>query len=91
MVSALGTLAERALPCYERVLIARPALRGTLVLGLRIGTGGHVETAHVEMSSLGDDTLVSCVATNVAKATISGTGSGQRFSVPLQFGSAEEH
>jgi hypothetical protein len=90
MARALAALAERALPCYERVLIARPALRGTLVLGIRIGAGGHVETAHVEMSSLGDDTLVSCVATNVAKATVAGTSSGQRFSIPLQFGSAEE-
>ena len=90
LASALGALAERAQPCYERVLLVRPALRGTLVLGIRIGAGGHVETAHVEMSSLGDDTLVSCVTTNAAKATIPGTSSGQRFSIPLRFGSAEE-
>jgi hypothetical protein len=90
MVGALATLGEAARPCYERVLIARPALRGTLVVGIRIGAGGHVETAHVEMSSLGDDTLVSCVATNVAKATVAGASNGQRFSVPLQFRSAEE-
>ena len=90
MANALGILAERAQSCYERVLIARPALRGTLVLGIRIGTGGLVETPHVEMSSLGDDTLVSCVSRNVAKATVAGTSSGQRFSVPLQFSSAEE-
>jgi hypothetical protein len=42
------------------------------------------------MSSLGDDTLVGCAATNVAKATVAGTSSGQHFSLPLQFGSAEE-
>jgi hypothetical protein len=90
MAGALAVLAERAQPCYERVLIARPALRGVLVLGIRIGAGGRVETAHVEMSSLGDDTLVSCVTTNVAKATVAGTSSGQRFSVPLHFSSAEE-
>ena len=88
--NALGVLAERAQPCYERVLIARPALRGTLVLGIRIGTGGRVETAHVEMSSLSDDTLVSCVVTSVGKATVPGASSGQRISVPLQFSSAEE-
>ncbi len=87
---ALGVLAERARPCYERVLIARPALRGTLVVGIRIGPGGQVESARVEMSSLGDDTLVSCVSANVAKATITGASDGQRFSVPLQFASAEE-
>jgi len=90
VADALSAIAERARPCYERVLLARPALRGTLVLGIRIGTGGHIEAAHVEMSSLGDDTLVSCVATNVAKASLAGTSSGQRFSVSLQFGSAEE-
>ena len=90
MASALGILAERAHPCYERVLLVRPALRGTLVVGIRIGTGGRVETPHVEMSSLGDDTLVTCVTTSISKATVAGTSSGQRFSVPLQFGSAEE-
>jgi hypothetical protein len=90
LASALGTLAARAQPCYERVLLVRPALRGTLVLGIRIGASGRVETAHVEMSSLGDDTLVKCVTTNAAKATIPSTSSGQRFSIPLRFGSAEE-
>jgi hypothetical protein len=90
MATALGALAERALPCYERGLVARPALRGTLVIAIRIGPGGQVESARIEMSSLGDDTLVKCVAANVTKATVVGTSSGQRFSVPLQFASAEE-
>ena len=90
IASSLDAIAERAQPCYERVLIVRPALRGTLVLGVRVGAGGHVESAHVEMSSLGDDTLVSCVTTAVTKMTIAGTSNGQRLSVPLQFGSAEE-
>jgi hypothetical protein len=90
LATALGAIAERAQACYERVLIVRPALRGTLVLGIHIGVGGHVESAHVEMSSLADDALVSCVATTATKVTIAGTSSGQRLSVPLQFGSAEE-
>ena len=90
MAGALAVLAERAQPCYERVLIARPALRGTLVIAIRVGQGGHVESAHVEMSSLGDDTLVGCVAKNAKQATVQGASSGQRFSVPLHFGSAEE-
>jgi len=90
LATALATLAEKAQPCYERVLLARPALRGTLVLGIRIGTGGRVESPHVEMSSLGDDTLTGCVATSAGKATIAGASTGQRFSVPMQFGSAEE-
>lgn len=90
MGSALATLAERAKPCYERALSARPALRGTLVLAIRIGGGGKVETPHVEMSSLGDDALATCVTTNAGKASIAGASPGQRFSVPLQFGSTEE-
>ena len=88
--AAFGVLAEKAQPCYERVLIVRPGLRGTLVLGIRIGAGGRVEAPHVEMSSLADDALTGCVSSGAAKATIAGTSSGQRFSVPLQFGSAED-
>ena len=42
------------------------------------------------MSSLADDALTGCVSSGAAKATIAGTSSGQRFSVPLQFGSAED-
>lgn len=90
LAAALATLAEKAQPCYERVLIVRPALRGTLVLGIRIGAGGRVEAPHVEMSSLGDDAVTSCVTSSAAKASIAGAGAGQRFSVPLQFGSAED-
>jgi hypothetical protein len=88
--AAFRVLAEKAQPCYERVLLVRPALRGTLVLGIRIGAGGRVEAPHVEMSSLGDDTLTGCVSSGAVKATIAGTSGGQRFSVPLQFGSAED-
>jgi len=87
---AFSVLADKAQPCYERVLIVRPALRGTLVLGIRIGAGGRVEAPHVEMSSLGDDTLTACVSSGAAKATISGVSQGQRFSVPLHFGSADD-
>jgi len=90
VAGALGIVSERAQPCYEKVLLVRPALRGTLVLGIRIGAGGKVEAVHVEMSSLGDDALVACVTTNVAKAMVPSASAGQHFSVPLQFGSAEE-
>jgi hypothetical protein len=90
LAPAFEDLAERAKPCYERRLAARPALRGTLVVGVRTGAGGRVESPHVDMSSLGDEALVTCVTTAVGKATIAGTSAGQRFSIPLQFGSAEE-
>ena len=90
LAAALGVLAERARPCYERVLLVRPALRGTIVLGVTIGPGGRVETPHIEMSSLADDAVTNCVAKGAAKATIAGATAGQRFSVPLLFGSAED-
>jgi hypothetical protein len=90
LVTALGALAEKARPCYEKVLIVRPALRGTMVLGLRLGAGGRVEAPRVEMSSLGDDALTSCVSKAAAKVTIAGGTAGQRLSVPLYFSSAED-
>jgi hypothetical protein len=90
LVAALAVLADRAQPCYERVLLVRPGLRGTVVLGLRIGAGGRVEAPRIEMSSLSDDAVTSCVANLAAKATIAGASSGQRLSVPLLFRSAEE-
>ena len=88
--AVLALLAEAARPCYERTLSVRPALRGTLVLAVRIGSGGRVEGPHVEMSSLGDDALASCVAAAAAKVVIGGANPGQRFSVPLEFGSADD-
>ena len=90
LAPAFDTMAERATACYERRLAARPALRGTLVVGVRTGAGGRVESPHVDMSSLSDEPLVTCVTTAVGKATIAGASSGQRFSVPLQFGSVED-
>lgn len=90
VTQALGVLAHKAQPCYERVLIVRPDLRGTLVLGVRTTSGGRVDAAHVEMSSLGDDALTACVSASATKATISGAAAGQRFSVPLQFSSADD-
>jgi hypothetical protein len=90
LAAALAVLAERAQPCYERVLIVRPALRGTVVLGIRIGAGGRVESPRIEMSSLADDAVTECLAKAVAKATVAGASAGQRLSVPLLFHSAEE-
>jgi hypothetical protein len=86
----LAPLAEQAQPCYEHALVARPNLRGMLVLSVRIVAGGRVESPHVEMTSLGDPALASCVVAGATKAKLVGVSTGQRFSVPLQFGSAEE-
>lgn len=90
LVAALAVLAERAQPCYERVLLVRPALRGTVVLGFRVGAGGRVEAPRIEMSSLADDAVTECVAKAAVKVSIPGASVGQRLSVPLHFRSAEE-
>ena len=86
----LAPLAEQAQPCYEHALVTRPSLRGLLVLSVRVGAGGRVESPRVEMTSLGDPALASCVVAGATKAKLVGVSTGQRFSVPLQFGSAEE-
>jgi hypothetical protein len=88
--NALAALAPVAKPCYQQALLVRPALRGTLVLAIRVGAAGRVEAPHVEMSSLGDDGMAACVSERVGKASLQASLTGQRFSVPLQFGSAEE-
>lgn len=90
LAEALQVLGERARPCYERALTAHPALRGTLVLDIRIGADQQVESSHVEVSLLADDALAGCVAEAARKATILETRSGQRLSVSLQFGSADD-
>lgn len=88
--AAFAPLSSALLPCYQRVLIVRPALRGTLVLAVRVGSGGKLDDARVEISSLGDDAVTACAIAAANKTTLSGLGSGQRYSVPLQFGSAED-
>ena len=90
LAEAFQVLGERARPCYERVLTTRPTLRGTLVLAIRIGADEQVTSSRVEVSSLADDALTGCVADAALKATILGTRAGQGFSVPLEFGSAED-
>lgn len=87
---AFVPLSNALLPCYQRVLIVRPALRGTLVLAVRVGSGGKLDDARVEISSLGDDAVTACAVAAANKTTLPGLGSGQRYSVPLQFGSAED-
>jgi hypothetical protein len=90
LASALAPLAAAAEPCYHRVLLVRPALRGTLVLAFRVGTGGKVEEARVEMSSLADDAVSTCVVAAARKTSLPGIGHGQHLSVPLQFASADD-
>jgi hypothetical protein len=90
ITNAVGVLANKAQPCYERVLLVRPGLRGTVVLGISIGPAGRVERPRIEMSSLADDAVTDCIAKAVVKATIAGATTGQRLSIPLVFESADD-
>jgi hypothetical protein len=89
VAGAFTPLSTAVLPCYQRVLIVRPALRGTLVLAIRVGGAGKLDDARVEISSLGDDAVSACVITAANKTSLPGLPAG-RFSVPLLFGSADE-
>jgi hypothetical protein len=89
MAGALAPLSTAVLPCYQRVLIVRPSLRGTLVLAIRVGSAGRMDEARVEISSLGDDAVSGCVIAAATRTSLPGVPAG-KFSVPLLFGSADE-
>jgi hypothetical protein len=76
------------LPCYQKALEARPSLRGTLVLGIKVGPDGSVEESRMELSSLGDEYLAACAAAKVGKAKL--TAGPGRMSVTVVFGSKDD-
>jgi hypothetical protein len=76
------------LPCYRKALEMRPSLRGTLVLGIRLGPDGSVEESRMELSSLGDEALAACATAKVSKARLA-AGSA-RLSVTVVFGSRDD-
>ena len=89
VASATQALGPAILPCYKKALEARPNLRGTLVLDVRVGGDGRIDAPRMEMSSLGDDALVACAVAR-AKATKLSGGGGARVSLPLTFGAKED-
>jgi hypothetical protein len=89
-VATLATLKETALPCYTAILANNPGIRGTLVLGFRVGIAGQVESPHAEMSSLGNDELVRCVAGKASQLKITGLPAGTRMSLPMLFSGKDD-
>jgi hypothetical protein len=87
---SLAKFTDKALPCYETALRSQPALRGTLVLGLRVGGSGQVESPHAEMSSLGNDPLVRCLLGKATQLKLSGVPAGTRISLPLLFSGKDD-
>jgi len=75
LARAAHALAPLLLPCYQKALETRPGLRGTLVLGVKVGPDGSVDEARMELSSLGDAALAACATNNAGKARLAaGTG-----------------
>jgi hypothetical protein len=88
--AANKSLAPALLPCYRKALESRPTLRGTLVLELRVLPDGQVESPRMQMSSLGDETLVACSLAKAAHAHLAGVSSSARISLPVLFGAKED-
>jgi hypothetical protein len=83
-------LAPALLPCYRKALEARPNLRGTLVLEVRVLSDGRVEAPRMQMSSLGDEALVACSVQKTAHAHLGGVGATARMSLPVTFNSKDD-
>ncbi len=89
LAKASAEIGPLLLPCYQKALERRPSLRGTLVLGIKLGPDGSVEESRMELSSLGDEFLAACAAGKVGKAKL-GAGPA-RMSVTVVFGSKDDH
>jgi hypothetical protein len=88
--AANKALGPALLPCYRKALEARPNLRGTLVLEMRVTADGQVESPRMQMSSLGDEALVACSVAKAAKTHLAGIGATARMSLPVVFGGKED-
>jgi len=88
LAKASAELGPLLLPCYQKALEMRPGLRGTLVLGIRLGPDGSVEESRMELSSLGDEFLAACAAAKVGKAKLA--AGPARMSVTAVFGSKDD-
>jgi hypothetical protein len=88
VATAARALGPALLPCYEKALQAKPNLRGTLVLDLRVLADGHIESPRMVMSSLGDDALVACAVQRAGRAKLA--TSTAHLSLPVTFQSKDD-
>jgi hypothetical protein len=86
MATAARGLGPTLLPCYQKALQAHPNLRGTLVLDVRVLADGRIDSPRMQVSSLGDETLVACAVSRAAKAKLAGVSGGAHLSLPVSFG-----
>jgi hypothetical protein len=90
VATAARGLGPTLLPCYEKALQSRPNLRGTLVLDVRVLADGRLDSPRMQVSSLGDETLVACAVSRTAHAKLSGVSTATRLSLPVSFGAKGE-
>jgi hypothetical protein len=90
VASAARGLGPSFLPCYEKALQARPNLRGTLILDVRVLADGRIDSPRMQVSSLGDETLVACAVSRAARAKLAGVSGATRLSLPVSFGAKSE-
>jgi hypothetical protein len=90
VASAARGLGPSFLPCYEKALQGRPNLRGTLVLDVRVLADGRIDSPRMQVSSLGDETLVACAVSRAARARLAGVSSATRLSLPVSFGAKSD-
>lgn len=84
--SAVAGKAGQARGCYERALRQNPTLEGRLTVGLRIGPGGQVCSAHINSNSLGDPGVASCVLQMFRAGTFPAPKGGcVDMAVPMNF------
>ncbi|HEV8323343.1 MAG TPA: AgmX/PglI C-terminal domain-containing protein [Myxococcota bacterium] len=61
MSALLGALGERLLPCYRKVLVANPGLKGALVLSARVDRKGRAHDLRASIDMLHAGEVTACV------------------------------
>jgi hypothetical protein len=89
VVTAARALGPALLPCYQKALEAKPNLRGTLVLDLRVLGDGRVEAPRMVMSTLSDDALVACAIQRAGRAKLAANAAAH-LSLPVTFQSKDD-
>jgi hypothetical protein len=91
LAAAVVATGPLLLPCYEKALVARVGLRGTLVVSLWLAPEGKkTDPPRMEVSSVSDEALRACVLTRLGRAKLPRPAAPLRLSVPVVFGSRSD-
>jgi hypothetical protein len=79
-------IAPAAKACYQRGLATDPTQQGKVVIFIKVGPSGEVETAGVSSNSGLSSTVANCIASAARRARFDAPGpSGSQLSVPFNF------